>query len=212
MNKIILIPILAVVVLSVSIYFFSQTTSQPEIQPTPVYENDFTFYDVEKIQSSLLTHEIFMPPPTAITDHTIKQYCTFFDDEKVQRIVDYCTTSALVNSDGMTIGNVNFGGTTDGPIMALAILDSSPFLDSNENEIKIVFQTMIENLVCDCWEVKQPGGFESVSAWITTAMAKYDESSQNTLKSEIVGLDNKKLILEITSTSESYLCTLIILK
>ena len=212
MNKIILIPILIVIILSISIYSFSQTTLQPEIQPTPSYEIDFTFYDVEKIQSVLLLHDIIVSSPTAITDHTIKQYCTFFDDENVQRIVDYCTTTALVNSDGKTIGNVNFGGTTDGPIMALAILDSSPFLDSNENEIKIVFQTMIETLVCDCWEIKQPGGFESVDVWIETAEEKYAESSKTTLKSEISGLDNKKLILEITSTPDSYLWTLIILK
>ena len=205
MNKIILIPILIVIILSVSIYSFSQTTLQPEIQSTPSYEIDFTFYDVEKIQSILLLHDIIMSSPTAITDHTITQYCTFFDDENVQRTVDYCTTTALVNSDGDTIGNVNFGGTTDGPIMALAILDSSPFLDSNENEVKIVFQTMIETLVCDCWEIKQPGGFESVDAWLETAEEKYAESSKTTLKSEISGLDNKKLILEITSTPDSYL-------
>jgi len=71
---------------------------------------------------------------------------------------------------------------------------------------------MIESLVCDCWEDKQPGGFESVRAWLNTAEEKYAESSQTTLKSKITGLDNMTLILEITSTDESYLWTLIILK
>ena len=28
---------------------------------------------------------------------------------------------------------------------------------------------MIETLVCDCWNDKQPGGFESVNAWIDAA-------------------------------------------
>ncbi|MFQ5497033.1 MAG: hypothetical protein ACE5DU_04010 [Nitrosopumilus sp.] len=212
MNKIILIPILIVIIIaiSVSLYSFSQTT-QPEVQSTS-YEIDFTFYDVEKIKSTLSLHGIIMSSPTAITDHTIKQYCTFFDDEHIRRTVDYCTTTALVNSDGNAIGNVNLGGTTDGPTMALAILDSSPFLNSNENDVKTVFQTMIETLVCDCWERQKPGGFETVTAWIDAAQEKYVESSKTTLKSEISGLDNKKLILEITSTSESYLWTLIILK
>jgi len=212
MNKIILIPILIVIAVatSLSLYSFSQTM-QPEVKSTP-YEIDFTFYDIEKIQSNLLLHGIIMSSPVAITDNTIKQYCTFFDDENVRRTVDYCTTTALVNSDGNAIGNVNLGGTTDGPTMAIAILDSSPFLNSNENEVKIVFQTMIETLVCDCWEKQKPGGFESVNAWIDAAEEKYAESSKTTLKSEISGLDNKKLILEITSTSESYLWTLIILK
>jgi len=104
------------------------------------------------------------------------------------------------------------GGTTDGPIMALAIIDASPFLDSREDEVNNVFQTMIETLVCDCWEDQQPGGFESVRAWLNTAEEKYTESSQTTLKSKITGLEHKKLILEITSTDEFYLWTLIVLK
>ena len=71
---------------------------------------------------------------------------------------------------------------------------------------------MVETMVCDCWEERQPGGFESISSWIDTAEEKYAKSSQTTLKSEITGLDNKRLILEITSTGESYLWTLIVLK
>lgn len=104
------------------------------------------------------------------------------------------------------------GGTIDGPILALAIIDASPFLDSKENEVNIVFQTMIETLACNCWEEKQPGSFESVNAWLNTTENKYAESSKTTLKSKIAGLDNKKLILEITSKDESYLWTLIVLK
>jgi len=104
------------------------------------------------------------------------------------------------------------GGTTDGPIMALAIIDSSPFLDSKQDAVDYVFQTMIETLVCDCWEDRKPGGFESVRAWLDTAAEKYTESTQSTLTSKIEGLENMKLILEITSTDEDYLWTLIILK
>jgi hypothetical protein len=104
------------------------------------------------------------------------------------------------------------GGTTDGPIMALAVIDSSPFLDSNQDVVNHVFQTMIETLVCDCWEDKRPGGFESVRIWLNTAAEKYTESSQKTLTSKIDGLENMKLILEITNTNENYLWTLIVLK
>ena len=104
------------------------------------------------------------------------------------------------------------GGTTDGPIMALAIIESSPSLDSKQDVVNHVFQTMIETLVCDCWEEKQPGGFESVSSWLDGAAEKSAESTQNTLTSKINGLENMNLILKITSTNEKYLWTLIILK
>lgn len=209
MNKLILIPILLGVVIVVSLLSISENTSQP--QSKPIYEIDFTFYDVEKIKTSLAKQNIFMSTPTAITDHTIEQYCAFYDDE-IQKSIKYCTTTALLDSDGEPLGNINMGGTTDGPILALVIIDATPFLDSRENEVNFVFQTMIEILVCDCWEEQQPGGFESVSAWLNAAKEKYIESSKTTLKSNIVGLDNKKLILEITSKDESYLWTLIVLK
>ena len=212
MNKLILIPILLgiVLIVSVSLLSISENPSQP--QSIPIYEMGFTYYDVEKIKTSLAKQKIFMSTPAAITDYTIDQYCTFFDDENIQRSVEYCTTTALLDSDGEPLGNINMGGTIDGPILALAIIDASPFLNSRENEVDFVFQTMIEILVCDCWGEKQPGGFESVSAWLNAAEGKYIESSKTTLKSNISGLGNEKLILEITSKDESYLWTLIVLK
>lgn len=210
MNKLILIPILLGIASILLVTSIPEDTSPPESKP--IYETGFTFYDVEKIQTSLEKQNISMSTPTAITDHTIGQYCTYFDGESIQNTVEYCTTSAIIDSDGEPLGNINMGGTTDGPIMALAIIDASPFLDSRLVETDIVFQTMIETLVCDCWEEKQPGGFESVSEWLNTAKAKYGESSQTTLKSKINGLNEMNLILEITSTDESYLWTLIVLK
>jgi len=212
MNKKILIPILLgiVVVVSVSLLLISENPSQP--QSKPIYEMGFTYYDVEKIKTSLARQNISMSTPVAITDHTIGQYCPFFGDGSAQRSVEYCTTTALMDSNGEPLGNINMGGNTDGPILALAIIDASPFLDSRKNVVHFVFQTMIETLVCDCWEEKQPGGFESVSAWLNTAEEKYVEFSKPTLTSNIASLDNKRLILEITSKDESYLWTLIVLK
>jgi len=211
MNKLILIPvILGLAIVISALFLISENPS--ESQSKQIYEMGFTYYDVEKIKTSLAKQNIFMSIPTAITDHTIEQYCTFTDDENIQKTVVYCTTTAILDSDGEPLGNINMGGNTDGPIMALAIIDASPFLDSREDEVNNVFQTMIETLVRDCWEDKQPGGFESVRAWLNTAEEKYAESSQTTLISKITGLENKKLILEITSIDEFYLWTLIVIK
>ena len=175
------------------------------------YGTDFTFNDVEKIQKSLATQNISMSPSIPINDQTIDQYCTYFDSINTMQTVEYCATAALLNSDGKTIGNLNMGGTYDDPVMALAIIDASPSLNSKKDEINIVFQTMIQTLICDCWKVHRPGGFESIQSWLDAAEEKYAMSSQTTLKSEITGLENKSLILEITSTDESYLWTLIVL-
>ncbi len=210
MNKLLLIPILLGIaaVVFISIYSTSENTSQP--QSKSIYEVGFTFNDVDKIKKSLSTQKIFMSSPTEITDHTIGKYCPYFTD--IQNPIEHCATTAITDVHGNPLGNINMGGTTDGPIMALAIIDSTPLLDSKQDVVNHVFQTMIETLVCDCWEEKQPGGFESVRAWLNTAEEKYTESSQTTLKSKITGLEQKKLILEITSIDEFYLWTLIVLK
>ena len=210
MNKLILIPILLGItaIVSISILSISENTSQP--QSKSIYEVGFTFSDVDKIKKSLTTQKIFMSSPIEITDYTIGQYCPYIAG--IQNPIRHCATTVILDINGNSLGNINMGGTTDGPIMALAIIDSSPFLDSKQDVVYHVFETMIEILVCDCWKDRQPGGFESVRTWLDTAAEKYSESTQSTLTSKITGLDANTLILEITSTDESYLWTLIILK
>ena len=190
-------------------FLINDIVTEPE--SIPVYDSGFTFYDVEKIKSTLSESDISLSTPIAITDYTSREYCTFFDEQDNRVLVEYCTTTAILDSDGKTIGNINIGGTSDSPIMALAIIDS-PKLDSKSAKVKIVFESLIESLVCDCWDELQPGGFESVGVWVDVATAKYYESTLGTLTSKIDGIGDTKLILEITTEEDSYLWTLIILK
>ena len=194
---------------AIVIFLIPENSSMPSSDN--LYQSGFTFYDVEKIKESLSEKNIFMSIPTPITDHTIENYCAIRDD--ILSAINYCTTTAIQGPDGKSLGNISMGGTPDNPIMALALVESSPFLDSKFNEVEIVFKIMIETLVCDCWDEKQPGGFESVNAWLEAAKIKFAESSQTIpLKSTITGLGDETLILEIKSTSDSYSWTLIILK
>ena len=209
MNKKILFPIIIIIISAIAIFLIPENSSMPSSDN--LYQYGFTFYDVEKINESLSEKNIFMSIPTPITDHTIENYCAIRDD--ILSTINYCTTTALQGPDGKSLGNISMGGTPDNPIMALALVESSPFLDSKFNEVEIVFKIMIETLVCDCWDEKQPGGFESVNAWLEAAKIKFAESSQIIpLKSTITGLGDETLILEIKSTSDSYSWTLIILK
>ena len=208
MNKVILISILigiAIVFSLVSLYseYPDDSSSVPKI--------DFIYSDLDKIQKNLVANNISMTTPVPITDHTVDQYCTFFDGENVQNFVQYCLTTALVNSDGETLGNLNMGGNPVTPIMALAIIETSPFIDSKKDDTAIIFENMIDILVCDCWKDQQPGGFESVSEWLDAAQNEYEESDQTTLKSKINGLAQKQLVLEITATEKSYFWTLIVM-
>ena len=210
MNKMILIPILVGITIIFSLVLF-----YPELESSnnskSVSESDFIYSDIDKIQKILTTKNIFISTPTPITDHTVEQYCTFFDDENIQKFVQYCLTTAISDSEGQHLGNLNMGGNPINPKMALAIIEV-PSLDYKLDDSIIIFQTIIDTLVCDCWDEQQPGGFESVSAWINAANQQYDESEQKTLKSKINGLAQKQLVLEITATEESYLWTLIVIK
>jgi hypothetical protein len=208
-NKKILLPIIVIMISAIVIFLIPENSSMPSSDN--LYQSGFTFYDVEKIKESLSEKNIFMSIPTPITDHTIENYCAIRDD--ILSTINYCTTTAIQGPDGKSLGNISMGGTPDNPIMALALVESSPFLDSKFNEVETVFKIMIETLVCDCWDEKQPGGFESVNAWLEAAKIKFAESSQTIpLKSTITGLGDETLILEIKSTSDSYSWTLIVLK
>ena len=210
MNKKIIILIL-IPVIAIPLIFSVYLELMSKNQSLQTFENNFIYSDTEKIQKILATENILMSPPSVITDHTIKQYCTFFDDDGIQQFVSYCVTTAILDSEGKPLGNINMGGNPIEPSMALALVETGSSFDSKSEEIGFIFETMINTLVCDCWDEKKPGGFESVSAWIHAAEQKYGESSQSTLTSKINGLAQKQLILEITPSNDSYLWTLIIL-
>ena len=209
MNNKILLPIIIIIISAIAVFLIPEDTSMPSSEN--LYQYGFTFYDVEKIKESLSEQNIFMSTPSPITDHTIENYCAIRAD--ILSTITYCTTTAIQDPNGKSLGNISMGGTPDNPIMAIAAIDSSPLFDSKSNEVEIVFETMIETLVCDCWNEKQPGGFESVDDWLDAVKLKYAESSQSIpLKSTITGLANETLILEITLKNDSYLWTLIVLK
>lgn len=196
-----------IIILGTIIIFYST----PEIESKPVYDTGFTYYDIEKIQKTLATQNIFVSSPTAITDDTISQYCTFFD-KGLPRTVEYCTTTAVTDIHGNTLGNINIGGDTNSPVLAIANLET-PTLESNQDEVLKVIEAMIETLVCDCWEdEKADDDVESISAWVDLAHKFYYDSSERGIKSKIDDLRTSEITLEITPKENSVLQTLIILK
>lgn len=208
MNKSLLIIMGVVTIILVSVIILYSTS---ETETKPVYDMGFTYYDIGKIQQTLSTQNIFVSAPTAITDHTISQYCTFFD-KGLPRTVEYCTTTAITDIYGNSLGNINIGGDTDSPILAIANLETLT-LESNQDDVLAIFETMIEILVCDCWEEeKADDDVESISAWVDLVHKFYYDSSERGIKSKIDDLGTSEITLEITPKDNSVLQTLIILK
>ena len=212
MNKnLFLIPIILGIaaVISLSLIFVSEEPSEP--QSPSIYDQGFTYYDIETIQTTLSEKNITVSIPVAITDHTISQYCMIFENKLPQKI-DYCTTTNVIDSEGNPLGNINMGGNTNSPILAIANLETTT-LESNQDDVLTVIEVMIETLVCDCWEEeKSDDDLESISAWLDAVHSFYNDSGQRSVKSQVDDLGTSVIILEVTSKENSILHTLIIQK
>lgn len=209
MNKLIVIPV--IVGIALIILLSSMLTNETPDTPTKsIYESGFTYYDIEQIQDTLSKKNIVVSSPVPITDHTISEYCTYFE-KGLPRSVEYCTTTAVMNFEGTTLGNINIGGDTQSPAMAVANLETKT-LDSNSDEILAIFETMIETLVCDCWEDDESRHYDTIAAWLEAAQTFYVNSGERNIKSKVDNLGDSEIFLEITSKENSVLQTLIILK
>lgn len=180
--------------------------------PIPVA---FTYYDTETVSDSLSARGLQLSTPVPITDHTISQYCSYYDEEKEEfETVTYCTTSGISNSVGITVGNFNLGGDTTNPIMAIAVLDPAASGITGQIQTAAIISGVIEGLVCDCWADEKPGGFASVLEWVDATETMLAGSSEKTsLKSTIGGLANGVTVtLEATAVSGGYQWSLVILQ
>ena len=210
MNKFLIISVIAGIVISISTSFLLLDENSDESEPPPIYGAGFTYYDIENIQNTLAEQNIVVSAPTAITDHTISQYCTYFENGLL-RTVEYCTTTAVLDSKGNAFGNINIGGDINSPVMAVANLETAT-LESNSDEVFAVFEVMIETLVCDCWEDEKSEDYESISSWLEAVHTFSNDSDNRNIRSKIDNLGDSEIFFEIASKDDSILQTLIILK
>ncbi|MBS3923228.1 MAG: hypothetical protein KGZ37_08805 [Nitrosarchaeum sp.] len=210
-NKILLIIIGIVITCVLLGIAFSQPPSQPILrEPMEYPELNLSYVDSNSVlKSSLISNGILMSSPLKFTGDSIAQYCTFYQDDIKQNSITYCTSTELKDSDGKFLGNIHMVGTLDSPNAVLGVIQTDPYL-SNLDSLKTTYQIMMDSLVCDCWQDKKPGNFESMSQWIDAAKSHHFEAKRTTSSSEISGLADKQLFLEITTNSEGYLWKLII--
>jgi hypothetical protein len=198
MNKKILVPVISGLVIVIIFGIFMIPTS--EEAETETLSISYTETNKE-IQSLLAIKDISMSSALRLNGFSIEQYCTFFADESIQNAIEYCTSTELLDSDGHYLGNIHMVGVSSSPKYVIGVIQADPVV-SQLDDIKIIYQTMIESLVCDCWDEQKPGEFESVSAWIDAANAHHLEAKRITSKSEVSGLAQKDLLLEITTNTE----------
>jgi len=173
-------------------------------------ELEFTYDDSNsKLKQKLEFFDISMSSPIKLINRNyLEEYCTFFENDDLQNQVDYCTSTELRDSEGKYLGNIHMVGSRQMPKIILALIQTDPFMQ-NLDDVKTVFNVVIEDLVCDCWNEVQPGDIETVERWVDKQRDFHTSDTKPTSKSNL-SLSGMQLQMELTTNTEGYLWKLLI--
>ena len=199
----------AVLAIAVSLSF-SLFNNDSELIPESLPELKFTYLESNaKLKESLALHGISMSSPVKLsTIKDIEKFCSFFADKSKQDQVDYCTSTELRDSDGEFLGNIHMVGSRNMPKIVLVLIQTDPFMQDLD-EIKSVYDVVIENLVCNCWEDVKPSEIETVSDWVDRQKDFHTSDVKPTSKSNL-SIMGMSLQMELTTNTEGYLWKLLI--
>ena len=173
-------------------------------------ELEFTYDDSNsKLKEKLEFFDISMSKPIKLINRNyLEEFCTFFENEDLQNQVDYCTSTELRDSEGKYLGNIHMVGSRQMPKIILALIQTGPFMQ-NLDDVKTVYNVVIEDLVCDCWKEVQPGDIETVAGWVDKQRDFHTSDTKATSKSNL-SLSGMQLQMELTTNTEGYLWKLLI--
>lgn len=174
-------------------------------------ELDFSYDAVNSdIKNNLVKKGINMSAVLKFSDpKAVESACPLiFLDKTTQKIVEYCTSSDLIDSQGNYLGNIHIVGSPNAPKFIAVLIQVNPFMDEL-NSVKNVFQSTIKSIVCECWEDFKPSGFETIDDWIDVHREFHLQATRTTSISK-VDLSGKHLEIEITTNQEGYLWKLFI--
>jgi len=172
---------------------------------------NFTYADANtKLKEALATEDISMSSPVRLKEKTdIDKYCTFFKDKEKQSLVEYCTSTELRDSDVEFLGNIHMIGSPSFPRLVIVLVQVDPLM-SQLDSVKTVFSTATETLVCNCWEEKKPGGFETVSSLIDGLYQFHTGDVKPHSQSNQISIEGKSMQIELTTNTQGYLWELLI--
>jgi len=173
-------------------------------------ELDFQYVSANaKLKENLEIYDISMSTTLEFgKPDLIAKYCSFFDDKNKQKLVEYCTSTEIRDSEGNFLGNIHMVGSPRLPKLVLVLIQADPFVNKLP-EIKSVFGAVIENLVCKCWEEVKPSNINTINEWIDKHQEFHSSAVRPTSKSTL-SLEGKQLQIEITTNTEGYLWKLFV--
>ncbi|MDP3780978.1 MAG: hypothetical protein AABX15_04195 [Thermoproteota archaeon] len=172
---------------------------------------NFTYTDANaQLKEALSSEGISMSSPVTLKEKTdIDKYCTFLKDKEKQSLVEYCTSTEIRDSDGEFLGNIHMIGSPSFPRLVIVLVQVDPLM-SQIDSVKTVFSIVTKNLVCNCWEEKKPGGFETVSSLIDGLHQFHTGDVKPHSQSNQISIEGKSMQIELTTNTQGYLWELLI--
>ena len=191
------------VALAIILVFVSMPSEIRETPDLPLIV--FGYEETNSIlRESLMEHDISMSSELKfLGQNAISNNCKLFEEEEKQNLIQYCTSTELLDSDGNFLGNIHVIGSEFSPQLVISLIQSDPFMNQLD-DVKKTFTSMFENLVCDCWEEVKPGNYDDLNSWIDDMRERHVNEKKITTKSD-VSLAGKTVLLEVTTNFEGYL-------
>ena len=185
-----------------------------DIQNTPKVDSlalDFTYDEAFKnVGENLKSNGIVMSHDLRFKDYKNAEICrNFFAKPEMQRLVEYCASAELRNGNKIFLGNLHMVGSPDAPKLVVVLLQSDPMISQVE-QIKTIFGSVIDELVCTCWEEVKPGGYDTVGDWINALRDFHTSGDKPHSASKALPLASKHLQIELTTNKDGYLWELLI--
>lgn len=158
-----------------------------------------TNYQLKQI---LEEKDISMSSPIKLdTARGIYTYCNFFTGPE-QQLIEHCTSTELLDSEGDFLGNIHAFGSPEEPKRIMAVIQVDPFLNQKE-DAKTVFSVLTDHIVCQCWDEKNDEGL-SMDDWAEAYLTSHIGAGKPTTSSNIILLEDKSIQMKLITNTEGY--------
>lgn len=201
--------VLVVAILALShFYTLSNHASSTMIS---AYTMNFTYAKVNSdLKKTLHMQKLSLSDPLKFnTKAEIDKYCNFLSNKTKQDMIEYCTSTELKDSQGGFLGNIDMVGSTIAPVLVVAPIQSDPHFN-NYADVKIVFEDVLNETICQCWEKEKPGNYSSFSDMLDALRTFHLKGNRSDSTTHGIPLGGKHFEIELTTNSQGYLWKLLV--
>ena len=206
MNK--AIPIVIGTAIAILIGVAITTSNSLQIQEPQIEqkEQSLAYLTINKlIKEKLESQQIHMSSPIKLSrQDDLQKYCSFFTDPAKQELVEYCTSTELKDIHDDFLGNIHMVGSPNEPKITLVLVKVNQTMGQIDS-VKIIFDTTVQSVVCDCWAQQKPGGLDNIGQWVDGLQQFHQSGSKPHSKSNELILDGKTMQMELSQNEGGFL-------